>query len=119
MDKKYFERILKENLSELKNHRENDWQLQFDNDPKHRLKLAIDFLKNKKVDFIDWPSYSFDLNLIENVWRMIAQELNGQNIQTQVGLFEEIEKVYTKTRLAILLTRFLFKIKLIESQRRA
>ena len=48
-------------------------------------------MKNKKVDFIDKPSYSPDLNPIENVWSMITQELNGKNIQTQAELFKEIE----------------------------
>ena len=43
MDKEYYVRILKEKLSELKKHGDNDWQLQFDNDPKHKSKLAIDF----------------------------------------------------------------------------
>ena len=46
MDKEYYVRILKEKLSELKKHGDNDWQLQFDNDPKHKSKLAIDFFKN-------------------------------------------------------------------------
>ena len=96
MDKEYYVGILKEKLSELKKHGDNDWQLQFDNDPKHKSKLAIDFFKNKKIDFIDWPPYSPDLNPIENVWSMIAQELNGKNIQTQAGLFEEIEKAWEK-----------------------
>ena len=96
MDKEYYVGILKEKLSELKKHGDNDWQLQFDNDPKHKSKLAIDFLKNKKIDYIDWPPYSPDLNPIENVWSMIAQELNGKNIQTQAGLFEEIEKAWEK-----------------------
>ena len=43
MDKEYYVRILKEKLSELKKHGDNDWQLLFDNDPKHKSKLAIDF----------------------------------------------------------------------------
>ena len=51
----------------IEKHGDNDWQLQFDNDPKHKSKLAIDFLKNKKVDFIDWPPYSPGLNPTENV----------------------------------------------------
>ena len=87
---------MKEKLSELKKHGDNDWQLQFDNDPKHKSKLEIDFLKKKKADFIDWPPYSPDLNPIENVWSMIAQELNGKNIHTQARLFEEIEKAWER-----------------------
>ena len=39
--------IMKEKLSELKKNGDNDWQLQFGNDPKHKSKLAIDFLKKK------------------------------------------------------------------------
>ena len=53
-------------------------------------------MKNKKVYFIDWPPYSPDLNPIENVWSIIAQELNEKNIQTQAGLFEEIEKAWER-----------------------
>ena len=92
MDKEYYVGILKEKLFKLKKHEDNDWQLQFNNDPKHKSKLAIIFLKNKKVDFIDWPPYSTDLNPIENVWSMIAQESNGKNIKTKAEIFEEIEK---------------------------
>ena len=33
MDKEYYVGILKEKLSELKKQEDNDWQLQFDNDP--------------------------------------------------------------------------------------
>ena len=96
MDKEYNVGILKEKLSKLKKHGDNDWQLQFDNNPKHKSKLVINFLKNKKVDFIDWPPYSHNLNPIENVWNMITQELNGKNIQTHAGLFKEIEKAWEK-----------------------
>ena len=43
MDKEYYVGVLKELLSELKKHGDNDWQFQFDNDPKHKSKLAINF----------------------------------------------------------------------------
>ena len=78
MDKEYYLGILKEKLFELKKHGDNDWRLKFDNDPEHKSKHAIIFLKNKKVDFIDCIVYSSDLNPIENIWSMIAQELNGR-----------------------------------------
>ena len=43
MDKEYYVGILKEKLSELKNHGDNDWQLQFDNDPNHKSKASNRF----------------------------------------------------------------------------
>ena len=43
MDKEYYVGILKEKLSELKKHGDNDWQLQFDNNPEHKSRLVIDF----------------------------------------------------------------------------
>ena len=51
MDKEYNVGILKEKLSVLIKHGDNDWQLKFDNDLKHKSKLAIDFLKKQESWF--------------------------------------------------------------------
>ena len=51
-----------------------------DNDKKHTCRLALDFYKNNKIGKLDWPSYSPDLNPIENLWSIIKQKLEKEDI---------------------------------------
>ena len=43
------------------------WQLQQDNDPKHKSRLAQQFLSSEVAEVIDWPSNSPDANPVENL----------------------------------------------------
>ena len=65
---------------------------QHDNDPKHKSKLTITFLKRKNINVIEWPSYSPDLNPIENVWSILKMRVKKRNPINETELHKFIEE---------------------------
>ena len=64
-------KILKENLVQSAFHQTlgNEITFQQDNELKHKAKSTLELLPKKTVNVPEWPSYSFDLNLFENLWQ--------------------------------------------------
>ena len=52
-----------------------DWKFMQDNAPCHKSAKTRDFLAQNGVNCIEWPPYSPDLNLIENIWAYLKQKL--------------------------------------------
>ena len=45
-----------------------------DGAPCHRSKIVTQFLKSKKIQILDWPGNSPDLNPIENLWTVLKHK---------------------------------------------
>ena len=67
------------------------WTFQHDYDPKHTSKLVTEFLAQKKVRILEWPSQSPDLNPIEHLWEHIERKISVRKPSNQHNLFELIK----------------------------
>ncbi len=64
---------------------------QHDGAPAHRHSNTQQWLKKKKVNVLNWPSQSPDLNIIEDSWNKIKYELRGIAFETLDELWDEVE----------------------------
>lgn len=81
-----------------------NWIFQQDNASVHTSKLTLDWLKSKKVNFLDWPSKSPDLNPIENLWGILVRKVyaNGKQYNSVDELKTNLVKCWTDIELEIL-----------------
>ncbi len=69
---------------------------QQDNAKPHTAEATISWLKENKIYGCDWPPYSPDLNLIENLWGIIQDKLYSCNerLRTSEEVWAEIQKIW-------------------------
>lgn len=67
---------------------------QHDSAPCHKSKLVTGWLRTNQIEVLDWPSYSPDLNPIENLWAIMKEKISNIEITSLSHLEEVIKKVW-------------------------
>ena len=85
--------ILKRNLKFIKQAWGENIILVADNWSVHKNAVAKEFYMKNKIKCIEWPSFSPDLNPIENLWDLIKEKLSKINIKTKQELKDKVIEI--------------------------
>lgn len=77
-----------------------DWILQQDNAAVHTSRHTTDFLDTYDIDTLTWPAKSPDLNIIENLWGVLARGVyrNGRQFDNVPDLQDAIMDEWNKIK---------------------
>lgn len=93
MDQNQFVNILKDTmLPYVEENMPLKWVLQQDNDPKHTSKLAKKLIADEKINLMEWPSQSPDLNPIEHLWGDLKRAVGKYNTRNKAELWQIIQR---------------------------
>ena len=100
MDSDFYWEVLKRNIKSLKKIGGTKTILQWDNAPSHVSTKALEFYEKNKIERIEWPAKSPDLNPIENIWAIVKRELekkkSNQTSRDYWKYSENMEKIRSR-----------------------
>lgn len=71
------------------------WFFQHDNNPKHTSQHVKNFLQQKKIKILQWPSQSPDLNPIEHLWEELDRHVRRQNYSNKKEFFIALSREWS------------------------
>jgi len=100
MDASLYTTILEDKLPEVRSlfKSTSAWWWMQDNDPKHTSNLASKWFQKNRIHLIEWPSYSPDLNPIENIWGWIKKKIGKKRPRSLSELEEELIRLGMKSQ---------------------
>lgn len=72
------------------------WIFQQDNDPKHTSAFVSDWFHQRRVNLLEWPSQSPDLNPIEHLWEELGRKCHGLKASNMDQKFAQLEQKWTE-----------------------
>ena len=98
MDGAKYRRILNENLLESAMNLKLGRRFTFhqDNDPKHKTKATLKWLNYQKINVLEWPSQSPDLNQIEHLWQDLKIAVHRRSPSNLAELEQFSHEEWTK-----------------------